>query len=114
MATATEHKAGLKPRSPRPTRVGVVVSDRCDKTICVLFRYSVKHPKYGKYIRRTTRLQAHDESNLAKVDDLVEVVQCRPISKMKYWRLLRIIEAAPPQPGPSSPARNQDQGARAL
>ncbi len=100
------------PRATRPTRVGVVVSDKCDKTIGVLFRYSVKHPKYGKYVRRTTRLQAQDDANQAKTGDLVEVGQCRPISKNKCWRLLRIIKAAPPQAGPGKPVSSPDQAAR--
>ncbi len=84
-----------RPRRRRPTRIGVVSSDRRDKTIKVEVSYLVKHPKYGKYIRRRTVLHAHDENNEAKVGDTVEVMMCRPISKTKSWRLVRIVERAP-------------------
>jgi len=77
--------------------VGVVVSDRAEKTIGVVFRYSVKHPRYGKYMKRRSRVLAHDEGNQAKVGDVVEVALCRPMSKRKSWRLVRIVESAPQQ-----------------
>ena len=79
-------------RSPR--RVGIVESDARDKTRKVAIHYSVRHPKYGKYIRRRTVLQLHDENNVSKVGDQVEVAECRPISKTKSWVLLRVVEAA--------------------
>jgi small subunit ribosomal protein S17 len=79
-------------RSTRRVRQGIVVSDSRDKTIKVTNSYSKPHPKYGKIIRRSTTLHAHDEKNEAHVGDLVEVMACRPISKQKSWRLLRIIE----------------------
>jgi small subunit ribosomal protein S17 len=79
-------------RSPR--RVGIVESDARDKTRKVAIHYSVRHPKYGKYIRRRTVLQVHDEDNVSKVGDQVEVAECRPISKTKSWVLLRVVEAA--------------------
>lgn len=82
-------------RNRRPTRVGVVTSDRRDKTIRVTVSYTVKHSKYGKYIRRRTVLHAHDERNEAAVGDKVEIMLCRPISKTKSWRLVRILERAP-------------------
>ena len=84
-----------KKRSKRPTRIGVVTSDKRDKTIAVTFSYSVKHPKYGKYIRRRTVLHAHDEKNEAAVGDKVEIALCRPLSKTKSWRLTRIVERVP-------------------
>ncbi len=82
---------GTTPRRVRTTRIGVVTSDKRDKTIRVVYRYSVKHPKYGKYIRRRTTLHAHDEDNAAKTGDRVEVAACRPRSKTKGWRLVRIL-----------------------
>lgn len=84
-----------RPRRARPTRVGVVSSDKRDKTVTVVVAFQVKHPKYGKYIRRRTILQAHDEKNEAKIGDTVEVVECRPYSKTKSWRLLRIVTRGP-------------------
>jgi small subunit ribosomal protein S17 len=84
-----------KKRAKRPTRLGVVTSDKRDKTIAVTVSYSVRHPKYGKHIRRRTVLHAHDEKNEAATGDRVEIVMCRPLSKSKCWRLLRIIERAP-------------------
>ena len=79
-------------RNSRRVRQGVVVSDSRDKTIKVTNSYSKPHPKYGKIIRRSTTLHAHDEKNEAHVGDLVEVMACRPMSKQKSWRLLRIVQ----------------------
>jgi small subunit ribosomal protein S17 len=76
-------------RSPR--RLGVVESDQRSKTRKVAINYLVKHPKYGKYIRRRTVLHVHDEENVSKVGDRVEVAECRPISKTKNWVLLRVV-----------------------
>ncbi|MFQ5489690.1 MAG: 30S ribosomal protein S17 [Phycisphaerae bacterium] len=76
-------------------RQGVVTSDKRDKTIRVVVDSSTRHPLYGKFIRRRTVLQVHDEKNEAGVGDLVEVMSCRPISKTKCWRLKRIIKPAP-------------------
>ena len=75
-----------------PRRVGLVESDRRDKTRTVAIRYSVRHPKYGKYIRRQTRLHVHDENNESHLGDRVEVAECRPISKTKSWVLVRVVE----------------------
>ena len=83
------------PRTKRPVRIGLVTSAARDKTIKVTFSYQVKHPKYGKYLRRRTVLHAHDELNEAGLGDLVEVTECRPRSKTKHWRLVRIMEKAP-------------------
>ena len=74
---------------------GVVASDKGDKTIKVVVNYQTKHPKYGKYLRRRTVLHAHDEKNEAREGDTVEIAECRPLSKTKHHRLLRIVERAP-------------------
>jgi len=79
-------------RSPR--KVGVVQSDAREKTRKVAIHFSVKHPKYGKYIRRRTVLQVHDEANVSKVGDTVEIAECRPVSKTKNWVLLRVLKEA--------------------
>jgi small subunit ribosomal protein S17 len=84
-----------KKRRRRPTRIGVVTSHKRDKTIAVTVAYSVKHPKYGKYIRRGTVLHAHDEKNEAVTGDKVEIMLCRPLSKTKSWRLVQILARAP-------------------
>jgi small subunit ribosomal protein S17 len=83
-----------KSRGPRERRVGTVVSDKGDKTIKVRFDYTVKHPKYGKYCKRSTTLHTHDEKNEARVGDVVEVWSCRRLSKTKCWRLTRVIRTA--------------------
>jgi small subunit ribosomal protein S17 len=84
-----------KKRSKRPTRIGVVTSHKRDKAIAVTVSYSVRHPKYGKYIRRRTILHAHDEQNEAVTGDKVEIALCRPVSKTKSWRLVQILDRAP-------------------
>ena len=89
----TETASSKDQRGKRNVRVGVVVSDRGDKTIKVRYEYSVKHPKYGKFYKRRTTLHTHDEKNDAKTGDLVEVVACRRLSKTKFWRLARVIRA---------------------
>ena len=78
-----------------PRRVGIVESDGRDKTRKVAIKFSVKHPKYGKYMRRRTVLHVHDEKNVSKVGDRVEIAECRPISKTKSWVLLQVLESAP-------------------
>ncbi len=74
---------------------GVVASDKGHKTIKVVVNYQTRHPKYGKYLKRRTVLHAHDEKNEAKEGDLVEIAECRPLSRTKHHRLLRIVEKAP-------------------
>ena len=81
-------------RGLRKTRVGIVVSDKMDKTIVVDVRDNVKHPLYKKILRRTLRLKAHDENNEAHVGDIVEVMETRPLSKDKHFRLVSIVEKA--------------------
>ena len=74
---------------------GVVASDKGDKTIKVLVEYQTKHPKYGKYLKRRTVLHAHDEKNEAREGDTVQIAECRPLSKTKHHRLLRVVSKAP-------------------
>ena len=81
-------------RGDRRTEEGIVLSDVRQKTITVEIKHLVKHPRYGKYIFRSTHLHAHDEKNEAKKGDRVEVIETRPISKQKRWRLVRIVERA--------------------
>lgn len=76
------------------TLTGKVVSDKMDKSIVVLIERRVQHPLYGKSIRRSTKLHAHDESNTAKIGDVVTIKESRPISKTKSWTLVEVVEAA--------------------
>ncbi|HDS84370.1 MAG TPA: 30S ribosomal protein S17 [Phycisphaerales bacterium] len=76
------------------TRRAVVTSKRGDKSITVQIDYLVKHPKYGKYIRRRTKLGVHDPKNQAGVGDIVDIAECRPVSKMISWRLVNIVKKA--------------------
>ena len=78
------------------TKVGVVISDKRDKSRTVAVDYQQRHPKYGKYLHRSTKFHVHDEGNQSKAGDRVEIAQCRPISKTKSWRLVRVVEAALP------------------
>lgn len=75
-------------------KIGVVTSDKCDKTRAVEVEFQTRHPKYGKYLRRQSRLYVHDPNNRSKLGDRVEVANCRPISKSKSWRLVRVVKAA--------------------
>ena len=81
-------------RNLRKTRVGKVVSDKMDKTIVVAVVDNVKHPLYGKIIKRTYKLKAHDEEKTCKIGDRVRVMETRPLSKDKRWRLVEVIERA--------------------
>ena len=81
-------------RGKRRVVTGTVVSDRMDKTITVRQERLVKHPLYGKYIRRATKYKAHDERNEAKMGDKVEITFCRPMSKTKTWRLVSVVKSA--------------------
>ena len=96
-----EKKKAIEPQtatSERPllrTIMGVVGSDKGHKTIKVVVNYQTKHAKYGKYLKRRTVLHAHDEKNEAKEGDRVEIAECRPLSRTKHHRLLRIVEKAP-------------------
>lgn len=84
----------MENRGNRKTRIGMVVSDRMDKTIVVAIRDKYKHPMYGKTLNRTTRLKAHDEKNECGIGDTVKVMETRPLSKEKRWRLVEVIEKA--------------------
>lgn len=81
-------------RNLRKTRVGVVISDKMDKTIVVAVVRRVQHPLYKKFIKRTTKFKAHDELNECAIGDKVEIVETRPLSKEKCWRLKAIVEKA--------------------
>jgi small subunit ribosomal protein S17 len=81
-------------RQLRKERVGLVVSNKMEKSIVVQIERKVKHPKYGKFVRKTTKLVAHDEQNECGIGDTVKIMETRPISKNKCWRLVEIIEKA--------------------
>ena len=81
-------------RNYRKTRIGKVVSDKMDKTIVVAIEDSVKHPLYGKVVKRTVKIKAHDEENTCGIGDRVKVMETRPLSRDKRWRLAEIIEKA--------------------
>jgi len=81
-------------RGLRKTKVGKVISDKMDKTIVVAVEGSVRHPLYGKIVKRTYKLKAHDENNECKVGDRVKVMETRPLSRDKRWRLVEIVEKA--------------------
>ena len=81
-------------RKIRKTKTGVVSSDKMDKTITVAVERKVKHPIYGKFVKKTTKFHAHDEKNEAKPGDVVRIMETRPLSKTKRWRLVEIIEKA--------------------
>ena len=81
-------------RGNRKTRTGVVVSDKMDKTIVVEVRTRVRHPLYGKIMNQTTKFKAHDENNECGIGDTVRVMETRPLSKDKHWRLVEIVEKA--------------------
>ena len=93
MADTNKQNAAAE-RSTRKTRVGLVVSDKMQKTVVVAIERRVPHPVYGKMVTRTKRLKAHDEANSAKTGDKVRIVETRPLSKDKRWRLLEIVERA--------------------
>ena len=81
-------------RNLRKERIGVVVSNKMDKSIVVLVERKVKHPKYGKFVKKSTRFMAHDEKNECNIGDTVRIMETRPLSKNKCWRLVEIIERA--------------------
>ena len=90
-----EQGAATAERHGRPTVIGTVVSDKMDKTIIVSRDRKVLHPLYKKYVRRSTRFVAHDAENTAHAGDEVEIVEIRPMSKTKRWRLVRVLREAP-------------------
>jgi small subunit ribosomal protein S17 len=93
MADTAKNKAAVE-RPMRKTRVGLVVSDKMQKTVVVAIERRVAHPVYGKMMTLTTRLKAHDEENSAKAGDTVRIMETRPMSKDKRWRLVEIVQRA--------------------
>ena len=81
-------------RGYRKTRTGIVVSDKMDKTVVVAVRTKVRHPLYGKMVNKTTKFKAHDENNDCGIGDTVRIMETRPLSKDKHWRIVEIIEKA--------------------
>jgi len=94
MAETTTNSTGSDARATRKTRTGLVVSDKMQKTVVVAIERRVPHPVYGKMVTRTKRLKAHDEENSAKVGDTVRIVETRPLSKDKRWRVVEIVDRA--------------------
>jgi small subunit ribosomal protein S17 len=90
----SEAAATVSERGRRKVRTGLVVSDAMDKTVVVRISSQVKHPLYGKIVRRSTRLKAHDEGNESHVGDTVRIMETRPLSKTKRWRVVEILERA--------------------
>lgn len=84
----------METRNLRKTRIGIVSSDKMDKTITVTVKYKEKHPIYGKFVNKTKKYHAHDEKNEAQVGDRVLLMETRPLSKTKRWRLVEILEKA--------------------
>ena len=81
-------------RNLRKEKIGIVVSDKMDKSIVVAVKRKVKHPIYGKFVNKTTKFHAHDEENTCNIGDTVRIMETRPLSKTKCWRLVEIIERA--------------------
>lgn len=98
--TKSQAKSPAKPAAPaKPTatRTGVVEAAGRDKSRTVVVRFQQRHPKYGKYLKKQTVLQVHDEKNESSAGDTVEIAQCRPMSRTKSWRLVRVVERRPGQ-----------------
>lgn len=79
-------------RNERKARIGVVSSNKMNKTITVAIKRKVKHPMYGKFVKKTTKLHAHDEKNECNIGDVVKIMETRPLSKTKCWRLVEVVE----------------------
>lgn len=84
----------MEKRSVKRVLIGEVVSDKCDKTIVVRVETTVKHPLFGKYIRRRKKFMAHDPANECKIGDKVQIIESRPLSRQKRWQLLKVLEKA--------------------
>ena len=84
----------MEERNLRKERIGVVTSDKMQKSIVVAVERKVKHPKYGKFVKKTTKFVAHDENNDCNIGDTVKIMETRPMSKNKNWRLVEIVERA--------------------
>jgi small subunit ribosomal protein S17 len=94
MAETLQNAQNAESRASRKTRVGLVVSDKMEKTVVVSIERRVQHPVYCKMVRRTKRFKAHDERNEAKTGDTVRIMETRPMSKDKRWRVVEIVERA--------------------
>ena len=97
MSTAKNSPAAVVPSEGTASvksLTGTVVSSKMQKTVAVVVERLVKHPQYGKYVRRTTKLLAHDEGNVSRAGDLVSITECRPYSKRKAWRLVEVLRRA--------------------
>jgi small subunit ribosomal protein S17 len=92
--TVTEEKKATSERGNRKLRTGKVVSNKMDKTITVAIEKKIKHSLYKKFYKKTTKLAAHDEKNECNIGDVVKIMETRPLSKMKRWRLVEIVEKA--------------------
>ena len=88
----TEETSQAEDRNLRKIRIGVVTSNKMTKTITVAVERKVKHPIYGKFVKKTTRFHAHDEKNEASIGDVVRIMETRPLSKTKRWRLVEVLE----------------------
>lgn len=84
----------METRTPRKERTGIVVSNKMEKSIVVEVQRRVKHPKYGKFVKRSSRFMAHDEKNDCNIGDTVRIMETRPLSRNKCWRLVEILERA--------------------
>lgn len=82
----------METRNLRKTRIGVVSSNKMDKTVTVAVERKVKHPIYGKFVKKTTKFHAHDEKNECSIGDVVKIMETRPLSKTKRWRLVEVVE----------------------
>jgi small subunit ribosomal protein S17 len=107
MSPAPDPKAAIRSRSRRKTEIGIVASDKMNKTRRVIVERLVPHPKYGKMLRRRTVCHAHDEANASQSGDLVEIMETRPLSKLKRWRIVRIV-----RPGAQQALAGEDQAAQ--
>jgi small subunit ribosomal protein S17 len=97
MSQSTPASAETPARSRRKTEIGVVTSDKMDKTRRVELERLVPHPKYGKFLKRRTVCHAHDETNQTHLGDIVEIMETRPLSKLKRWRIVRVVRAGAQQ-----------------
>ena len=84
----------MEKRNLRKERIGIVTSDKMDKSVVVAVERKVKHPKYGKFVKKTSKFFAHDEKNECNIGDTVRIMETRPLSKLKNWRLVEIVEKA--------------------
>jgi len=94
LASRKEKKRKMLERNLRKTKTGVVTSSKMDKTITVAVERKVKHPIYGKFVKKTTKFHAHDEKNECGIGDTVKIMESRPLSKTKRWRLVEVVEKA--------------------